>query len=287
MNTRNHDIAARTKERTYVLPHPALRAVISHYTVFQPRKRTAWLSADAQLQILPDASGCIVCAMDSGGIDLHFWGATSKAVSVDNGVDVPPMIVFVEFLPGGAGRLLRMPMQPWQDQVAPLECVDSELHRRIVEAFSASCGNTLQKESSAFLHALNQIFLVRLEKDRDAPLAEYLLSSIQAARGMERMDVLTRATGYSRRHLNRVAADCIGMNIKLFSRIIRMNHVCHALSAPKCSLTALAHSFDYHDQAHFIHDFKSICGVTPGQYREAMSHFYNEELKLIGSIPGV
>ncbi len=104
---------------------------------------------------------------------------------------------------------------------------------------------------------------------------------------MDRMDALTRATGYSRRHLNRVASDCIGMSIKLFSRIIRMNNACHALSVPNCSLTALAHSFDYHDQAHFIHDFKSICGVTPGQYRETMSHFYNEALKLIGTIPGI
>ncbi len=287
MIARHHDIAARTRERTYILPHPALRTVISHYTVFQPRKHPPGLLADARLQILPDASGCIVCAMGSGGVELHFWGATSKVISVDNGAAVPPTMVFVEFLPGGAGRLLHMPMQPWQDQVVSLECVDTELHRRIAEAFSASCGIAPQKDSAAFLHALNRIFLDWLEKGRDTPLTHYLLSSIQAARGMDRMDALTRATGYSRRHLNRVASDCIGMSIKLFSRIIRMNNACHALSAPNCSLTALAHNFDYHDQAHLIHDFKSICGVTPGQYREAMSHFYNEELKLIGTIPGI
>ena len=178
-------------------------------------------------------------------------------------------------------------VQPWQDRIAPLECADSELHKLIAEAFSSSCDIAPQKSSAAFLHALNRIFLDRLEKGRDAPLAHYLLSSIQAARGMDRMDALTRATGYSRRHLNRVASECIGMNIKLFSRIIRINHVCHALYAPNSSLTALAHSFDYHDQAHFIHDFKSICGVTPRQYRETMSHFYNEALKLIGTIPGI
>lgn len=29
-----HEIIARTPERTYVPPHPALRTAISHYTIF-------------------------------------------------------------------------------------------------------------------------------------------------------------------------------------------------------------------------------------------------------------
>ena len=35
----------------------------------------------------------------------------------------------------------------------------------------------------------------------------------------------------------------------------------------------------YFDQAHFIHDFRSVCGVTPGTYRAELSDFYNEPLK--------
>ena len=45
------------------------------------------------------------------------------------------------------------------------------------------------------------------------------------------------------------------------------------------SLTHLAQELGYFDQAHFIHDFRSVCGVTPGTYRAELSDFYNEPLK--------
>ena len=31
-------------------------------------------------------------------------------------------------------------------------------------------------------------------------------------------------------------------------------------------MAALAQNFNYTDQAHFIHDFKSLTGYTPGRY---------------------
>ena len=41
----------------------------------------------------------------------------------------------------------------------------------------------------------------------------------------------------------------------------------------------LAQELGYFDQAHFIHDFRAVCGVTPGAYRAGLSDFYNEPLK--------
>jgi AraC-like DNA-binding protein len=170
-----------------------------------------------------------------------------------------------------------MPLHSLQDRIVALDCVDGDLHRSI-------CGEARQNDYEAFMHALNRIFLLRIGERGTPPLAAHILSSVLAARGMARIGELARETGYSARHLNRVVADSVGMNLKLFSRIVRINAACRALSVPNLSLTALAQRFDYHDQAHFIHDFKSICGVAPGKFRSAMSHFYNEDLKLLGSV---
>ena len=51
-------------------------------------------------------------------------------------------------------------------------------------------------------------------------------------------------------------------------------------------LTMLAQDLEYYDQAHFIHDFKDICGLAPSLYLKNKSDFYNEEFKLNANTDG-
>lgn len=76
------------------------------------------------LTIVPDASGCIVCAATEPGLGLWFWGPTSRAVAVDNGADVSPLMVFVEFPPGGSGRILNISARSWRDVDVPLDTIE-------------------------------------------------------------------------------------------------------------------------------------------------------------------
>jgi len=58
----------------------------------------------------------------------------------------------------------------------------------------------------------------------------------------------------------------VGLTPKQFSRIQRVALVRNQLRSGQPLLdTALA--CGYSDQAHFIHDFKRVVGITPGQYR--------------------
>ncbi|MFQ8761961.1 MAG: helix-turn-helix domain-containing protein [Intestinimonas sp.] len=59
----------------------------------------------------------------------------------------------------------------------------------------------------------------------------------------------------------------------------RVNAAIRALQAGPPSLTRLAQELGYFDQSHFIHEFKSVCGVSPGRYLAHMSGFYKEPLK--------
>ena len=47
----------------------------------------------------------------------------------------------------------------------------------------------------------------------------------------------------------------------------------------KLTLTAIAQQCGFYDQAHFIHDFREICNVTPQQYQKQLQDYYNESFK--------
>lgn len=275
------EVAAVTAERTYVLPHPALREAISHYTLFRPERR----SRTECLNIVPDASGCIACAVTGERLDLWFWGPTSEVATVSSGPGGPRLYVFVEFLPCGANRLVGHPMGEWHNAVAPLGDVDADLSRDVGEGFARFCGDGRRPDFQAFFLCLDNVFLARLGRGAESLLARHVLSSLSASRGLARVRELSRETGYSERHLNRIVHEKIGLGTKLLARIIRVNSACRAMERAEISLTALAHGLDYHDQAHFIRDFKAVCGVSPGRYLESVSDFYNEELKMGGILP--
>ena len=76
------------------------------------------------------------------------------------------------------------------------------------------------------------------------------------------------------------------MGIKSLSRIVKINTACAIMAEGGHSLTSPAHRLDYHDQSHFIRDFREVCGIAPGAYLAGMSDFYNEELKMTGNMPG-
>ncbi|MCP9336981.1 helix-turn-helix transcriptional regulator [Stutzerimonas xanthomarina] len=93
-----------------------------------------------------------------------------------------------------------------------------------------------------------------------------LLSQIAAHQGRARLSDLMQAVPLGQRQLERLFRHQVGLTPKQFSRIQRVALVRGELRIGG-SLLDTALSCGYADQAHFIHDFKSVVGMTPGQYR--------------------
>lgn len=89
---------------------------------------------------------------------------------------------------------------------------------------------------------------------------------------------------YSERQLNRMFNQQVGVSVKTFSRLIRINNAFDLLKKPNNSLTLVSDVMGFHDLSHFIRDFKSVCGVTPQEYRNNMSDFYINPKKFSGII---
>lgn len=110
---------------------------------------------------------------------------------------------------------------------------------------------------------------------------ELLLSVDTLLRGHGSVSValLSEQSHYSTRHLNRIFLNQIGISIKTFARLIRLEHTLQLLGSGAYELTELALQNGYCDQSHFIRDFKKLCGITPNTFLANMSDFsYTEGL---------
>jgi AraC-like DNA-binding protein len=80
-----------------------------------------------------------------------------------------------------------------------------------------------------------------------------------------RVDELAESLGYSTRYLHAQFRQHFGMSPKQFIKMVKFNHALKYMydSEGERSLASIAYEVGYHDQSHFIRDFKSICGKTP------------------------
>jgi AraC-like DNA-binding protein len=73
--------------------------------------------------------------------------------------------------------------------------------------------------------------------------------------------------GLSERALQRLVTSRLGLSPKWLIQRRRLHDAVAELKAGTRNLADLAADLGYADQAHFTHDFRTVTGVTPGEYR--------------------
>ncbi|MDI5986573.1 helix-turn-helix transcriptional regulator [Halomonas sp. M4R5S39] len=78
------------------------------------------------------------------------------------------------------------------------------------------------------------------------------------------------------RRLERLFKHHVGLSPKRYARLLRIARSRELIKrgGAAVSLTDTAHEAGYFDQAHFIHDFKAVTGVTPGGYLDHVRRRY-------------
>ncbi len=254
----------KTDTHTYLLPHPFLRPYIAHYTICHSH----YMKTE-QLHLVPDISGCIVMNMQADeGLDLKYWGPTTRMVTVQREKGEDRVQYFVEFRPSGSHALFSTAQYPYRDIRIELKQVNPRCHALITEAYGKAEGE------AAFFQQLDTIFLSMMSKEDDA-----MKSLMQGLSSNERIADVMDSFGYSRRHLQRLVQQRLGCSMKTIQKIQRINQAVNLLKQQSLSLTAIAQQCGFYDQAHFIHDFREICNVTPQQYQKQLQDYYNEGFK--------
>jgi AraC-like DNA-binding protein len=112
--------------------------------------------------------------------------------------------------------------------------------------------------------------------DLPTPDANYqflleIITLMLTDRSLLRVDQVERKLGVSKRRLQRLFAHYVGVGPKWVLMRYRLHDVVTTLDdGYEGSLTDLATTYGWYDQAHFIRDFSALIGTTPSAYRDTV-----------------
>ena len=167
-------------------------------------------------------------------------------------------LIAVEFRMGGAASFFRGPLDEMSDQSIGLDDlwgIDGYLLReQLLEASTPQ----------ARLGILEVALLRHFSKRTDLSIrrATALLES-----GLPVSDT-ARRLGFLPRTFTRRFRDQVGLTPKRFARVRRMQEIIRSLRSTECAdWSDLAAGYGFTDQAHLIHDFRDLTGITPTAYK--------------------
>ncbi len=110
---------------------------------------------------------------------------------------------------------------------------------------------------------------------KNEAVAQFCIEQITNSEGTVSITEIVNKSDVSQRQLERMFLSCVGLSLKVYSRIIRFNKALQLIDNKNFSnFTNVAHDRGFYDQAHFIKDFKELTGLNPKQY-------FSENLEMV------
>ncbi|HBG6420598.1 TPA: helix-turn-helix transcriptional regulator [Clostridioides difficile] len=252
----------------YLLPCIQLRNWISNFTISFPNQT---IISD-NYTIIPHGSVTLVFFYDATGLHSLLFGPTTKPKTVGNIANRCDVILIIEFQPAGFFPLIGIQQSELIDKVVPFSIINTSLDLEIKKIFNESL--SIDK----LILKLEELLIsnIKIEYSYEFILAIQLI--IQNSGNISSQEI-SKKVFYSYRHLNRLFNQYLGLSMKSFSRLVRINKSIKLLNNNKTSLMSICNELGFYDIPHFIKDFKIVCGITPQKYRANMSDFYSEIAK--------
>jgi AraC-like DNA-binding protein len=198
-------------------------------------------------------------------------GFETRTRSITGLSPTPHVLVGAEFTPGGLQAFVDQPMGSWHDSLLPLnqlwpDTFVNSATQRLLSAMAVSLTETLS--------TLEYLLTLRLrpEAHQALPAQRALMTLLGSGPDMSVSDAAQRS-GMSERQFREVVRRGTGLTPKVHARLLRFGKALSGLHHDKTPTdTALAADCGYFDQAHFIHEFKSLSGLTPTDYRRDHGH---------------
>jgi AraC-like DNA-binding protein len=225
-------------------------------------------------RVLPD--GCVDIILGFGRDDSDSAGELTEAFGI--GAMTKPLIVEgpgprlhigARFKPGFAFAALGMPASELTDDSIPFDVLargaDHEREQVAAETTDAArLSATIALVRRRLLRARETVVVPRSVRAA--------VRQILAADGNLRITDLAGDIGITRQQLAKLFATHIGVTPKLLARISRTQRALARADAARAAhprgvdWSAIACDLGYYDQPHFIDDFKSLTGATPGEW---------------------
>jgi AraC-like DNA-binding protein len=214
--------------------------------------------------------GRLAVVRETGGELLSRSGVTGLQTSprrFQARPDTRTVLVVLE--PAAGFLLLGHPMDELAERHAGLGTLVPEALLRPLQDDLPEAG-TAQGRAAAVQSFL--LSLLRRSSPRSAPhpAVRAMLDRILRQRGASLIEPLVREVGISRRQIERLFLQQVGLGPKRFSALVRFDAVLRRLpEADRSSWADLALDAGYADQPHLIREFTRHAGMSPGRLARA------------------
>ena len=235
-------------------PHPALAAHVA----------CLWASASPageQFRVLPD--NCIDILFQNVAPQGFVAGMMTSAFELCT--PTPVQTVAVRFKPGAAAHFFSMPLDELTGAAPELgDLWGPDSGRRLAESIWTLPDGAIRPRLAVIEQELIRRLRARKAPSRgSAWIVQAAIAQIEASQGRLRIETLANDLKVSRQHLGTLFRSQVGISAKLFARICRFQHSVAALRAGEQDFAGLAAEHGYTDQAHLVHEFRDLGGVTP------------------------
>ena len=254
--------------------HPALRSLIRNIIIIQVDFGNAHIKMEANYMPSPYQAMFINLytrfkSKKSG--ENNFNTITSCTLT---GAQITPFKLLVEeshtavsiiFQPGGLNRFLNIPItEIFDNGFSARELIGREIEELLDKSHDTTSFNELDSIVQSY-------FLQKLAGIKELLPIDYALHHLLTNYNAN-MDKIAAMACMSIRNFERKCKERLGMSAKMYARIARFHKAYRILeSKPVISWTDLTFELGYHDQTHFIKDFKEFARLTPTVIHKELS----------------
>jgi methylphosphotriester-DNA--protein-cysteine methyltransferase len=252
-------------------PHPALRPFVRAYWALQGSG-----AGSPPQPVLPDGSSELVvhrlhAFRRHTSLDVALQpqrllvGQMRAPVVLEAGGDAD--VVGVRFRAQGAFALLESPQDLTADEIPEVDALGM---RWLTEATRRARSAATPQ---AALRLLEEALLSRLpaRRRRLDPRVAAVVCAIETAGGDLRIEEAALQAGTSRRHLERLFLEQVGLGPKTLARLLRFQAAAaRVVAEPAAALASVSGDSGYFDQSHMIRDFMTFAGRSPDDLRRRL-----------------
>ena len=177
--------------------------------------------------------------------------------------------LLIRFEPGGAAAFFTEPLQEFFQESVP--ATDLKGYSNMPSIAARLAEMTTNGQRAAFIQ---QYLRSQVKKPASDRLLHSAIASIQQAKGAISIGNLAKQLYISQDAFEKRFRKTVGMTAKHFASVVRLRHIIDSYSPEKAhTLTHLAYSAGYFDQAHFTHDFQRFTGQSPRHFFATVNYW--------------
>jgi AraC-like DNA-binding protein len=167
------------------------------------------------------------------------------------------------YQPAVGRALVGGPVEQLTDTAVPL--ADADLVRRVREAIGDDPDDPARRQAA--VAATEEALAAQLPVDDEGRLVNAIIEYVEGDSGVQRVSQVCEKFAITERTLQRLTARRIGLSPKWLVQRRRLHEAAERLAGDdRPDLARVAADLGYADQAHFGRDFRTVTGLTPGEF---------------------